>query len=148
MNCNHVQRLLCDFVDGELAGNQMLAVRRHLNDCPACSAERDEIVAVKSTVANLFVPECPQGLESRLMAAIANESTSYMPRRSYRPVWAVCAAAAACLAFLAVANRPEQKTLQATGVVPYEIARDQAYSGGGDSLSGHYPIMPVSHGSR
>ncbi len=41
------------YVDGELTGNEMLAIRRHINLCGDCQAEYQSVMAVKKAVANL-----------------------------------------------------------------------------------------------
>ena len=38
MNCRCAQNLLSAYVDGELAGVEMLRLREHLGVCPACRA--------------------------------------------------------------------------------------------------------------
>lgn len=41
------------YVDGELTGEEMLAIRRHLSACSDCRAEHESVLAVKKAVANL-----------------------------------------------------------------------------------------------
>lgn len=53
MNCRKVQSLISAYVDSELAGVEMLAVRQHLSDCPECSAEFEALLRVKRAYGRL-----------------------------------------------------------------------------------------------
>jgi len=53
MNCRQVVNLMSAYVDGELTGEDMLVIRRHLSTCPECAEEHESILATKRAVANL-----------------------------------------------------------------------------------------------
>jgi anti-sigma factor RsiW len=48
MHCGRVSNLLSAYIDRELAGTEMLQIRRHLDDCPGCSAAYGSLRRVKS----------------------------------------------------------------------------------------------------
>lgn len=53
MNCRRVVNLISPYVDGELTGAEMLAIRRHLGECPECSEEYESLRMTKLAVARL-----------------------------------------------------------------------------------------------
>ncbi len=53
MNCRRVINLLSAYIDGELAGMEMLEIRRHLSECEECREEYDSILATKHALSQL-----------------------------------------------------------------------------------------------
>jgi|YNPNPStandDraft_1061719.scaffolds.fasta_scaffold17559_2 anti-sigma factor RsiW len=53
MNCRRVANLISAYVDGELSGAEMLAIRRHLSECAECAEEYESIRLVKQAVSRL-----------------------------------------------------------------------------------------------
>ncbi|MCX8052820.1 MAG: anti-sigma factor [Armatimonadetes bacterium] len=53
MNCRRVMNLISAYVDGELAGTEMLAIRRHLSECPECCQEYESVRQVKQALSRL-----------------------------------------------------------------------------------------------
>lgn len=53
MNCRRVVNLMSAYVDGELTGEEMLAIRRHMSECKECAQEHESIRMTKLAVANL-----------------------------------------------------------------------------------------------
>jgi anti-sigma factor RsiW len=51
MHCGRVSNLLSAYIDRELAGTEMLQIRRHLDGCPGCSAAHGSLRRVKSLIA-------------------------------------------------------------------------------------------------
>lgn len=60
MNCQKAQNLISAYVDGELGGQEMLAIRHHLSGCPECSGEYESLLAVKRMFGKLS-PKRPAG---------------------------------------------------------------------------------------
>jgi hypothetical protein len=58
MHCGRVSNLLSAYIDRELAGSEMLQIRRHLDECPGCSTEIEALGRVKSLLA-LAPPDVP-----------------------------------------------------------------------------------------
>ncbi len=59
MHCSRVKNLLSAYSDRELGGDEMLAIRRHLGDCPECRQEHEGYQQVKQLFRGLsdIVPE-------------------------------------------------------------------------------------------
>lgn len=53
MNCQRVDNLMSAYIDGELTGAEMLAIRRHLHDCQDCAEEYESMRVVKQAVGRL-----------------------------------------------------------------------------------------------
>jgi len=53
MNCHKVQSLISAYVDCELSGHEMLAIRQHLSECPECNAEFQSLFQVKRALGRL-----------------------------------------------------------------------------------------------
>ena len=53
MNCRRVMNLMSAYVDGELTGFEMLAIRRHLSECAECGEEHESVRLMKQAVARL-----------------------------------------------------------------------------------------------
>lgn len=58
MNCHKVQNLISAYVDCELSGMDMLAIRQHLSDCPECMSEFESLLKVKKAF-GAFNAKCP-----------------------------------------------------------------------------------------
>src|SRR5262245_43327725 len=48
MHCGRISNLLSAYIDRELAGTEMLEIRRHLSHCAGCAAEHEALRRVKS----------------------------------------------------------------------------------------------------
>lgn len=150
MNCNAVQSRLSAFVDGELAGRDMLVIREHLRSCPVCSREAEDLAAVKRAVSLCGSVTIADDLESRLLSAIDRVDRA---RRVRRPVFAYGFATFALFAIVGFswfrANRVEAEEARALRQVEsFEVARDQAYVAGSDPLAGDVGVLTVSYGQR
>lgn len=53
MNCRKVQNLISAYVDCELPGMEMLAIRRHLSDCGECRLEYETLLSIKRAFGSL-----------------------------------------------------------------------------------------------
>jgi anti-sigma factor RsiW len=150
MNCNSVQHRLSAFVDGELAGREMLAVREHVRCCTSCSREVDDLVAVKRALASGPIAPIAGDLEARLLSAIGKVEHA---RRVRRPVFAYGFATFALFAIVGFswfkANKIQADEARALKQIEsFEVARDQAYVAGSDPLGGDVGVLTVSFGQR
>jgi hypothetical protein len=115
--CDEMRAAIGAYVLGALDVEEAAAVRRHLQECPQCAAERDELAALPGLLsmaggaeAAVSEPLSP-AFEERLLDAYAREHASAVPRRRkmrrrLRPRWiatgATVALAAAAAAFAIV----------------------------------------------
>ncbi|HET6456534.1 MAG TPA: zf-HC2 domain-containing protein [Armatimonadota bacterium] len=53
MNCHKVQSLMSAYVDSEIPGVEMLAVRQHLNQCSECNREFEALLRIKRAFGTL-----------------------------------------------------------------------------------------------
>lgn len=156
MNCKCVSQRLGGYLDGELAGTEMIAVRDHLNRCDACAEEAESLRSLKSSLA--FLPACapPEGLEERLLASVRAQMRPTMSRRRVGFYWGGAVAMAAAAGFLAVwfgaLGHSGSDANQVAAITPeegsFELSRDQAYEAASDSLSGHSILVTASYGDR
>lgn len=91
MNCQDVNAVFTDFVDGELPAAEALAVRRHLADCAACRAEVESLGAVWQALGRLDDEEPSPALAGRFHALL--EAYEDGRRSAAAPGWSARAAA-------------------------------------------------------
>ena len=89
------------YVDGELSGDEMLGVRRHIEACKDCRDQFQADRGIKRAVATLPEREAPSDFEERLMAAVRQSGFASAPSASMWPTgrMAFALAAAAVLMF-------------------------------------------------
>ena len=95
MTCDQIQPLLDAFADYDLSPLTRWRIRRHLTQCPACTAELAEINALTARVRAWQNVPAPAGLEARIAARL--------PAISPVPARPPCRRATVGLAGLAVA---------------------------------------------
>ena len=130
MNCNYVRSRMSSYVDGELPGDDMIAVRRHIDACAECAHEFAADRGIKQAVATMPEREVPADLESRLLSAVRQASTPQSAPAAHWPTsrmaFALAAAAVAmfCVMLLRGGDSPQ-------GPAPgNEIALDQDWNNG------------------
>jgi anti-sigma factor RsiW len=151
MSCRNTQVLLSAYLDGELAGTEMMRVRDHLRSCTDCRAEYEEVRAVKRLLGVAPEVEVPVGLQDRLMQAVMADEA---PARAERTIWGWAlatsfAAAGIALALLQFAGRGPAPTgtearSSTTESIAFDVSRDQSIYGS-DPFGGQGPVMPASH---
>jgi anti-sigma factor RsiW len=70
MNCRRVVNLMSAYVDGELAGVEMLEIRRHLSDCKECAEEWEATLFTKQALARLASVTPREGFVTSLMGTL------------------------------------------------------------------------------
>lgn len=149
MTCKAVLPVLNAYLDGELSGNTMISVRRHVEDCDVCRAELEAMRQVKSMLANLSEPEPSPEFAARLHDAVFTPRSPFRFQTTWR--WASLGAAVTALGLfwaMRSGEAPSSTVVAGGRAIPGEIARDQAFSAGGDVLNGQFPVMPISHDLR
>ncbi len=53
MNCRRINSLISAYIDGELNGSDMLAVRQHIGDCKVCRDEYESLRETKQILSGL-----------------------------------------------------------------------------------------------
>ncbi|HXH60620.1 MAG TPA: zf-HC2 domain-containing protein [Fimbriimonadaceae bacterium] len=143
MNCQIAQNLLSSYLDQELTGEQMLEVRSHLSLCNDCSAELEELRAIKHGLASMPSPSPRADLVPRIMVAIGAVEPERPSRRAFGALIAT-SVAAAVLAFLLfnVFFKPVATKPTADSSPAYDAASDRALTI--PELEGHAPLIPVN----
>jgi anti-sigma factor RsiW len=113
--CEHVRPVLGAYVLGALDADEAAQVRRHLQECPDCAAERDTLAPLPDLLSLAGGAEAataeplPPAFEERLLDAYARDRAGAPRRRAswlrrrLRPRWLAAAAATATAATVAVA---------------------------------------------
>jgi len=86
MNCRFVLNRLSSYIDSELKGDEMFAVRQHLHQCASCTKELSEQAAVKKVLSSLPALSA-EGIEDRLLRAVRGESPAPEPVAPAWPNW-------------------------------------------------------------
>ena|SRR5277367_3313251 len=72
--CAEAQSLLSPYLDGAVTGTEMQALRRHLDECPACNSEYTALRRTQRLLANMGRPQLPADLGLKLRLAISREA--------------------------------------------------------------------------
>src|SRR5436309_2048887 len=97
LSCAEALDLLEPYLDGDLPPGEADRVRRHLEACPACAAERALAARIQSELRALPQPDCPPEVIERVRRAGRGEVVPF-PSRERAPRWRIAAAAAAVIA--------------------------------------------------
>ena len=91
--CEEALDLLEPYLDGDLPPGETDRVRRHLDGCPACAAERALAARIQSELRALPQPDCPPEVIERVRRAGRGEVVPF-PSAERAPRWRIAAAAA------------------------------------------------------
>lgn len=130
VNCIAAGELLSPFLDGELSREEEARLTEHLEGCPACRCELDEIKRVVAAVNYLGKREmaAPAGFSSAVMARINEEKTVTKNRLRHLKQAAAGAAAVLLLTAGVTALKPEPSGQIAQ--TPAQIESSGANQGG------------------
>ena len=145
MTCATIQPLLEAFADHDLSPLTQWRIRRHLSQCPACTAELTEMDALTARVRAWQNVPAPAGLEARIAAALpaATPAPARPPVRRAAVGLAGLAAALAAAVWLVpgqpgrptVAFAEVEQAMQNVQTVSYDL-NFQMYDAQGHVLSG------------
>lgn len=74
MECSWVLEHLSEYLEGELPLQEREQVEAHLQSCPSCVAERDELAALLNALGELPPAELPVGFHEALMERLRREA--------------------------------------------------------------------------
>jgi len=144
MNCRHVSQSLSAFLDGELSGVQMIAVRHHLSECRACRYELEGLKATQTALRSLpnATPISPS--HEAMMSRVKARQPRIRERLHAAGMVTVSSVAAAVLA-LALFNRlnPQSPVAGKDSMAPFTASSDLPYVAGADPFGNHVPLQPV-----
>ena len=70
MRCNHIQRRLSAYQDGEIAGEERERIAAHLEGCPACRSAHAELEQAWQSLETIPEIQASPGFEQRLFERI------------------------------------------------------------------------------
>lgn len=153
MNCRRVVNSSSAYVDGELAGAEMLEIRRHLSNCSECSEEYEFVRATKLAVARLRTVAPPEHLVASIVAKLDQVSIPPYQRalnglfkfaaRKLSPVAAALAVSGVALAIL-TAGGPDPMLAQKSDMVasaPLSVRIESS------SIQPQMPDTPITYSS-
>lgn len=82
MNCQKAQSLISAYLDGELTGQEMLAMRHHLCGCAECSGEYESLLMIKRTFGKLLPKRPIDDLATRICSKLAEVHVPFHVRMS------------------------------------------------------------------
>lgn len=74
MNCGEAKRLFSPYLDGQVSGTEMRALRRHMEECSRCEWKYAAVQRTQQLLAGLGSREAPADLALRLRVAISQEA--------------------------------------------------------------------------
>lgn len=101
MNCRHSLNSLSAYLDRELTGDQMLAMRSHVDRCHECSAELDSLRELKSELSSLPMCSPRKELTEEILRKVRISEPATAERRWSWGLTVATSVAAAALALLA-----------------------------------------------
>jgi len=75
MNCGEAKKLFSPYLDGQVSGTQMRALRRHLDDCADCARHFASLEDTQQLLLRLGPKKAPADLALKLRVAISNEAS-------------------------------------------------------------------------
>jgi len=150
MNCKTVQTHLSAYLDRELAGDQMLELRAHLNSCKECREEEASVRILKSLLGGLPVPDPSPDFEERLTLSLANARNAQSNTRSFRTSIFLFAGVAAgamaiTLTFLSGTKTTAANSIARDKSINFEAQRyHEIYNRSGDAYGGG-PIITANY---
>ncbi len=149
MNCRLAKAKISEYLDSELSGHDMMAVRYHLSQCSACEQEFEVASNLKQRIGQLKCAEPAPEFESRLFEAVLNSVP--VPARRPISIWryAAVTAMASALVVLGVLQFLDQPHSAPIAQDPrsMDVATDQALQGSLDPF-GSAPVITVSNAGR
>lgn len=162
MNCRRVVNLMCAYIDAELTGTEMLAIRRHISECDECAEEYESMRVVKHAVSRLASIAPRKDFASSILKTLdkveippyqrAINSIAGFVHRKLSPVAATVAAFGVAMVILGAggADRnaigPGEVSVQPFGARTYEVslvpASSQASLSASRLLEVHAPVVP------
>lgn len=154
MNCRTVQNNLSAYLDRELSGEEMLAMRAHVCECRACQEEEQAMRALKALLSGLPTPPAASDLEERLIATVHRAERQVHHQRLWTGSAVVFAVMSASAMFgilsLIGSGSPSQREARsrdrAEAMISAEIRRDQAHVAVADPYGGNLEVTEATYG--
>lgn len=140
MNCEMLQSRLSAYLDGELSGRDMMAIRSHIHLCPECAGILEIERLTKEALAGVPAVEPPADFEERLVSAVM--AAPVRANRTWRIGMAlVMTSVAACAITLGYLRANRTSVAEPTVANSYESQRAEAMMAGWDPFAGGSTVM-------
>jgi anti-sigma factor RsiW len=73
MICWSAERRMTDYIDGRLRRSERSRLEKHLNECPSCSAQAEQLGYVRAALGELIDPTVPGHLRTSLRVQASRE---------------------------------------------------------------------------
>lgn len=126
MRCETVDEHVEAFIDGELATDLSLRLRRHLDRCPSCAAEVERARTAVAALRGLPELEAPPSVLRRVRAEVNEPVRNLARRRRFRLAAAVAVLLSVVGGLYAVRHvdrGPDPEALRAAAELEYALAR-------------------------
>lgn len=148
MNCRNCRASLSAYLDGELAGTEMLRVREHVGRCQACREELEGFRSLKRALGEMAAPLPPASLEARILGTVREEARrreERVHRNRWRAVAGLAATTAIAYACLAMTKPTLDRAHSADRLdgTTIDLRHDRAYAAGGDPFVGAPVVIPI-----
>ncbi len=84
MKCSQIRKMISPYVDNELAPDELKLFTSHIQECPACKEELEEIQYVHQLFASAERFEAPFGFATRVMAHLEEAEEAGLFSRLWR----------------------------------------------------------------
>ena len=74
MNCAEIKKLFSPYLDGQVSGSEMSALKRHVEECASCAREYAATERTQELLASLGPKKAPYDLALKLRVAISREA--------------------------------------------------------------------------
>jgi anti-sigma factor RsiW len=141
VNCQFSQNRLSAYLDRELTGEQMMAVRAHLETCSACQSDLDALKSVKSGLRDLPTVEPRATLAADILRMAREERRESSPVPFGLMVATSVAAAVFAVLLFNMFFGPSSRPQYADQGTRFDAASDSAVTS--PDFGGHAPLIPV-----
>ncbi len=80
MKCSQIRKMISPYVDNELAPDELKLFTSHIQECPACKEELEEMQSVHQLFASAERFEAPFGFATRVMAHLEEREETVLSR--------------------------------------------------------------------
>ena len=78
MKCSQIRTMISQYVDDELSADEKKVFAFHIQNCPACKEELEEIQSVHQLFASVERFPAPSGFTTRVMANLETKEPSWL----------------------------------------------------------------------
>jgi hypothetical protein len=91
MKCQSIKKLLVLYIGDDLPRKKMISARSHIEQCPNCKAELDELMKMKSRIERMALNDIPEALHpdfaEKVTGQIDRDRVTAPPTRDRIPRW-------------------------------------------------------------